>query len=527
MGWMSASGRSRKTAALASFCVAAVAVFCWAAAVASAAETVYWNNYRSNNLAYASVDGSGGGLLNLSGVELKNPEGMAYDSVANRIYVASSNDQIQYVNLDGSGAGVLNTTGANVNNPEGMGIDPSNRTIYWINSGAETPTIGAAKLDGSGGTVLNTSGATLEGAYRLAVDPVNGRVYWGNTFPAGASISYANINGSGGGNLDLTGATSPENVSGLAIVPATGRIYWVNEEMVSFASLAGGGGGDLSLAGAVFDEAYGLAVDPSTGKLYWGNYGHQTGESSGALGFGNLGGGGGGIDIATAPVNGPQDPLILKGPSGTGAPQVSRSASSPAALSCSTGGWAGDLSGSSVYQAPRSFSYVWKLNGSPIGGANGSSLTATSAGTYGCEVTATNQMGSATQASAGISVTAGSATLGLKKKKVKSAPGKTVQLSLTVTNPGNLATAAGKVCAELSKKAKKALKAPKCASLKAIAAGGNATVKLGVPVKKSAKSGTYPVKLIVKGVSGGSVTAKVQVKAKKHKKHKGNKQHKK
>lgn len=526
MGWMSASGRSRRAAALAAACVAAVAVFCWAAAVASAAETVYWNNYESNGIAYANVDGSGGGQLNLSGVELEDPEGMAYDSVTNRIYVTSAKDQILYVNLDGSGAGILNTAGAKVESPEGLGIDPNNRTVYWYNTDSET--IGSANLDGSGGSMLNTTGATTDGAYRLAVDPVGGRVYWGNTGPAEASISYANVDGSGGGNLDLTGATAPNDISGLAVVPSAGRIYWVDDELVSYASLGGGGGGDLNLTGAVFDSPYGLAIDPATGKLYWGNYGRGS-ETTGAIGFGNLSGGGGGIDIATAPVKGPQDPLILKSPSGTGAPQVSRATSSPAALSCSTGSWAGDLAGSSVYQAPRSFSYVWKLNGSSIGGVTGSSLTAGSAGTYTCEVTATNQTGSATQTSAGVSVTAGSATLGLAKKKAKSAPGKTVQLSLTVTNPGNLPTAAGSVCAELSKKAKKALKAPKCASLGAIAAGGSATVKLGVPIKKSAKSGTYQLSLIVKGVSGGPVSAKIQVKAKKHhKKHnKGKKQHKK
>ena len=73
--------------------------------------------------AFANIDGSGGGPFNLDRRLLKNPEGMAYDSVTNRLFVDSSSGgpeekgEIVYINLDGSGAGVLSTPGAPIDDP--------------------------------------------------------------------------------------------------------------------------------------------------------------------------------------------------------------------------------------------------------------------------------------------------------------------------------------------------------------------------------------------------------------------------
>ena len=59
-----------------------------------------------------------------------------------------------------------------------------------------------------------------------------------------------------------------------------------------------------------------------------------------------------------------------------------------------------------LYRAPRGFAYGWSRDGAPIAGAATSSLTATAPGAYRCQVTATNQAGSATQTSATHSVAA-------------------------------------------------------------------------------------------------------------------------
>lgn len=481
---------------------------------AKAAELLYWNNYSSDTLSFANADGTGGGPLNLSGVELNQPEGMAYDSVTNRIFVGSSpagsEGQIVYVNLDGSGAGVLPTPGVTVKSPEGLGIDPATRIAYWINTG--TPeTIGWAKLDGSGGGLLNTSGATLEGAYRLAIDPVGGRVYWGNTSVTSASISFANFNNTGGGNLPLTGATPPEDVSGLAVVPSLGRIYWADEASIGYASLGGNGGGNLNATGAVFDEPYGLAVDPVTNKVYWANYGHKVGESFGAISFASLAGGGGPLDIATAPIDGPQDPLLLKSPSGTSAPSVTRTKATPAALSCSAGGWTADLPGSYVYQTPRTFTYQWTRNGAPVAGATAPTFSATTPGSYGCTVTATNQAGAAAQTSAAAKVTASKIKLTLKKK-VSAAPGGLATFKVKAANQGDLKSKSARVCVKLPKASKKALKAPKCKSLGTVKGRAKDSAKLKIKVLPSAASGTYKVTFTVKGTAGKAVKAKVQVK---------------
>jgi len=74
---------------------------------AQAAETLYWNNYDGNSIAYANVDGTGGGELNTAGAAIEDPEGLSYDSVTGRLYVASSeNNTIVWVSVDGSGAGI-------------------------------------------------------------------------------------------------------------------------------------------------------------------------------------------------------------------------------------------------------------------------------------------------------------------------------------------------------------------------------------------------------------------------------------
>jgi hypothetical protein len=54
-----------------------------------AAEILYWNNEQSGEIETANIDGSGGGPLNLGSVKLSAPEGMAIDTAANRLYVAS------------------------------------------------------------------------------------------------------------------------------------------------------------------------------------------------------------------------------------------------------------------------------------------------------------------------------------------------------------------------------------------------------------------------------------------------------
>lgn len=513
-------GVSQRTIAVVAgiFAVVLAAVL-WVAPRSQAAEVIYWDNYSGDTVAFAGIDGNGGGPLNMAGVTLDDPEGMAYDSVTNRLFVASSgggpsgDGEILFVNLDGSGAGVLNTAGAPVLNPEGIAVDPATRMIYWTNTG-DPDSIAWARLDGTGGGPLNTSGGPVDNIYKLAIDPVGGRVYWSNNPPdeGPESISYANANNTGGGGvLSLAGATPPEDIRGLAIDPAGNRIYWLDttEEKVGFASLGGGGGGDVNMTGSTFESPYGLAFDPTQGKLYWANYNSGTKEGAGAIGFATLSGAGGGINIATAPVYGPQDPVVLKSPSGTGAPAVTRSPKSRSSLSCSAGTWAADYPGSYVYQAPRAFAYQWSRNGAPVAGATASTLAVKSPGSYACGVTATNQTGSAAQASGVVKVKAAKVKLTVKKK-VAVKPGGIAKFTVKGVNQGDLQSGKARACVKLPKGAKGVLKAPKCKTLGKLKGRGKHGSVLKIKVGNEA-AGTYKVTFTVQGSPGKPAKAKIVV----------------
>jgi hypothetical protein len=505
----------------ASFTLAFVALTAFAAR-AQATETLYWNNYSGDpdSIGYSNPDGSGGGALNLSGVELDGPEGMAIDPVGGRLYIAAisnaTNGQIVYTSLTGAGSGIFTAPGAPVDNPEGLTIDPATRTMYWINTAEATQSIAWARLDGSAGGTLNLTGATFDQPYRLALDPVAHRVYFGSEVGTGPEthlvLSYANLDNSGGGNVNITGSTPTGSLNGIAVDPAHGRVYWLNEsaETLSYANLDNSGGGDINTAGAAWDGPYGLALDPGTGSAIWANYGHGE-ERTGAFGTANYltGGSGGAINVATAPVDGPQDPNLLKSPVGTGAPAVAKSATSRSSLSCSTGSWAPDYPGSFVYQAPQSFGYAWALNGQAIAGATGSTLTATSPGAYTCSVTGTNIAGSTTQTSAPLTENAAKLKLALKKKKAVVKAGKSATFALKATNQGDIAPKAVRVCVKVPKKAKQDLKPSKCKPLK-INAAGKGKAKVKVKAKPSAE-GVYKVKIQVKGVPGKAAKATIKV----------------
>jgi len=484
---------------------------------AGAAETIYWSNYGSDSLAFANLDGGGGGGFDTAGQKVVGSEGLAIDSASGRLYwsnFSSGGDTgaIRYAGLAGGDGGQLNTGSATVDEPAGVAIDPLTNTIYWTNydgGSGDKGTIAFAKLDGSAAGDLNTAGATLLDPEAIAVDLAGGRVFWSNSDD---TISFARLdNSGGGGDLDLSGATPPELITGLSVDPGAGRIYWVNNdgETISYANLGGGGGGDFDITGLPFDDPYGMAFDPTSGRIYWGNYGNDE-VATGVFGFVNTGGGGGGIDIASAPVDGPQNPVIFKGPSGTGAPTATRTAKTTK-LSCSQGSWAEDYAGSFVYQAPRSYAHQWNRNGTPIGGANASTYTATKPGGYTCSVTGSNQNGSVTQTSNSIKLKAGKLKLGLKKHKAQTKAGKQGLFKLIVRNSGDFAVKGARLCVKAPKKTRKAVKKPKCRKF-GVGAHKKKTLKVRLKAKENAK-GTYKVSFLVRGKGATKpVKAKLVVK---------------
>jgi hypothetical protein len=484
------------------------------AARGQAAETIYWDNYGDNpdTLGFANIDGGGGGQLSTGSELIESPEGMAYDTVTNRLFVTTGSGVARHilaVNLDGSGAGPFTAPGAPVEEPEGVAVDPTTRTVYWQNTKG-TGSIAWARLDGSAGGVLNTTGVTLDDpCCRIAVDPVGGRVY----FVDEGTIAYVNTNNTGGGELSLVGSTIEPGGEGLVVDTATGRLYFLGSnpggEGIGYANVNNSGGGDVPLAGAPIKSSWGLAFDPSINRLYWGNEGNGE-ERTNAFGFVSLAGAGGGISIVTAPVANPQDPVILKSPTGTGAPAITRNPKVLSELTCSTGNWAADYAGSFVYQAPRTFAYQWSRNGAPIGGATAATLATKTPGAYACTVTATNQAGTASQGSAPANVKAAKVKLTTKRKaKVKA--GGVATFRIKAVNQGDLKSKNARVCVKVPNKARKDLKAkPKCKSLGKVIGRGKDSAKLKIKVGEQA-SGTYKVTFQVKGSAGKAAKAKIIV----------------
>lgn len=506
--------RGRFFMASASIALALIATLA-VAARAQSAEFLYWDNYTSPaSVGFANGDGSGGGTLNLTGsTDFKSPEGMAYDTVTNKLFVPNeggANGQITVIDLGGGGATSFSAPGAPIEEPEGIAVDPVSRTLYWINTKSET--LAWARIDGSAGGVLSTGGTELNSSYRLALDPVGGRLYWGNQTGSNEyEIGFANTNNTGGGTLDISGATAPEAVTGLSVDPAAGRVYWLDNSggRISFAGLGGGGGGDIDPAGAPFLEPYGLALDPSQGKLYWANYSNSDDLAADQFGFALLSGGRGGITIQTAATNGVQDPLVIKSPEATAASALVRNAKNRTALSCTPGAWGADFAGSFVYRAPRTTGLQWTRNGAAIPGATAATFTATKPGSYACVETATNQAGSTAQTSAAATVKAAKLKLSTKKK-AKAEAGDLVKFKVKAVNQGDLKPKNAKLCVKLPKAAKDDLKAPKCKKI-GIAGRGKKTLTIKVKVKGGADQGTDKLTFQVKGAAGKAAKSKILV----------------
>ena len=229
-------------------------------------------------ISYANLDGSGAGDLHITGVPVNHPGGIALDPAADRIYWANSpGSKISYAKLDGSGGHDLPITGVPVMVPSGIALDPAAGKIYWAN--AFGATISYANLDGSGAGNIAPGQATVHLPQGVAVDPGAGRIYWANALGGAngtdGTTSIANLDGSGGRDLSPAFATFGQP-TGVALDPATNRLYWANSASavaISFANLNSFGGGDLKTVGAPADSPEGVAIDSAAGRIYWADNG--------------------------------------------------------------------------------------------------------------------------------------------------------------------------------------------------------------------------------------------------------------
>lgn len=160
----------------------------------------------------------------------------------------------------------------------------------------------------------------------LAIAPsagAEGLVYWSYGSPG--KIAVANADGSSARILDTTGARL-YGPAGLAIDSPTQRVYWTNQwdpisagnpppecgsacgidgGSVSYASLAGGGGGTLDMGTAPVDYPTGIGIDTEGRRALWANL------FSASIAFARLDGGGGGkLDTAGATVSEPSGVIV-------------------------------------------------------------------------------------------------------------------------------------------------------------------------------------------------------------------------
>ena len=385
---------------------ALVALGLLAFASPAAADRIYFG---SGGISYANLDGSGGDALDISGISVEVPYGIAIDPAAGRIYWASGSgpgSRISVANLDGSGGEKLPISGAPLNWPRGVAIDPAAGRIYWANyQGSATERIAYYDLDGSGGGLVDTTGATTNNPNGVALDIIGGRIYWSNE---NGKISYASLDGSGGGDVNTMGATSGVSASGVAIDRTANRVYWVSDKgfapyaaYLSYADLGGSGGADVPTTLADGSFPWGVAIDPDAGRVYWANT--TAGLGTASISITSLAGGSSqDLNLEGAPSQGAKFPTLLKAPDATGAPKLNAQiALRPRFLTCDEGTWAGDLPEAQLYRAPHSFSYQWLKDGQPVPGATRSNIgvEGTPGGDYACQVTATNAGGSTTQTS--------------------------------------------------------------------------------------------------------------------------------
>jgi hypothetical protein len=490
------------------------------AAHARAAETVYWINHDSTppTIGFANADGtgSGGGSLGTGAVTLGSPEGLAYDPANGRVYIAdASKEQIDWVATDGSGGGVLDTSGAAVEDPRGIAVDPATQTVYWAND-EDQGSIGFASANGGGGGTLNSTGVAVEDPVQIALDTTDGRVYWANPH----AVHFLDLNDSGGQTLAYGPNEGPAEWSGLSVDPAAGRLYLLGKspagvEGIYWLNLSGVGGGEVPVSAGPSNYVgpSGLAFDPHAGRFIWANLGAGTQATKALSTYAAPAPFAYPLFVGSAPVDGPQDPIVVESPVGLGAPSVSASGAS---LSCSQGVWSQDYPGSYFYGAPVSYAYQWSKENQPIPGATGPTLQPTQYGSYSCAVTGTNSAGSQIQVSgqyldpiapppipANPVVPAKVELVQNGKKRVEAVAGQTVALApFEVWNYGEESSRPFKVCAKLNKEAEKGLVAPECVKVAALAPYAKQKVTMKVKTKPTAE-GSYSVSVGVEGPDAG------------------------
>ncbi len=189
----------------------------WANAILVNGAGIFWDDYASNQIRTAGLDGSAPTTLAGSAVGVDTPQQMAIDGQ----YVYWSNRfafTIQKAPLGGGGLVNLATG----QDPVAVAVNSVN--VYWANY--STGTIQKAPLAGGAASVVATSGG--DGAWSIATDGTN--VYWGvkgatTDGGAGGSIRSAPVDGTGALGTVLAQSPNP-----LYVTIDANCVYWADNK---------------------------------------------------------------------------------------------------------------------------------------------------------------------------------------------------------------------------------------------------------------------------------------------------------
>ena len=245
---------------------------------------IYWTNrVFGKQVQRADLDGSN--IEDLVTTATGVPEGIALDLTEGKMYWTDSRDgKIKRANLGGSNVENLITEGLEL--PHGIALDVDGGKMYWTNRNAHT--IQRANLDGSDVEDLITEGVkTPQG---IALDVGAGKIYW--TQWGEFAIRQANLDGSNIENLIPSEVGFPQGIaldveagkmyylippeigaplSGIALDPTKGRIYWADrsEKAILRADLNGSNVKNLFTRAS---PPLFITLDSVGGKMYWAVY---------------------------------------------------------------------------------------------------------------------------------------------------------------------------------------------------------------------------------------------------------------
>jgi DNA-binding beta-propeller fold protein YncE len=284
--------------------------------------------------------------------------------------------------------------------------------LYWsdYNANRDNNKPGAIRVGNlNGSRSASTLFANQDRATSVVIDPARGTIYWtdykASARSSAGAVRVGRLSGVGAPTTLFLDSGGP---AGLALSPAQGEIFWsdIRTGSLRMGRIDRSGPAITVLAGD--NSPFGVAIDPAQREIFWTDYHKSNRANTGALKMQLLGASGPApASVPSSIVGGESGPTFLAvagAPAATAPPVISGGRSAGRALACTRGRWANDVLVASFYRVPQRFSYQWRRDHAAIPGATAAGYTPPVAGSYSCAVTAVNQAGATTQASAPVIV---------------------------------------------------------------------------------------------------------------------------